>query len=1213
MKKLLYSVGFSLLVSVISVTSLWSQTRHHPTLAEFKKLRHGHENMLPAPSMASRELNFSREGLPRPAYEAFKHSAVIGRNASVPRPESLCDDGYYWMGGPAWTADSDGVSTVWAAGGNLYFAGASDTAHPVEMWWGDIGLRVRIHNGFAYIFSYYYTYVFDVSSPTMPSFVSYGPGYYFGFMDAVPSPNDTHLLLTDWFNGDFWGWDLGTMTMSWEIRNPNSGWYVAMHVVDEKEVVILGDLDAGTFDFYYVGGADCIDPVFLGQFTDPDNNTGLIFYHQNLLYGLFEPWQFYNYWIFNSSPDNTTWLSIHNVPDVLNPGNNFYVGPYSLPGIDTTAMKDAGEYMLTIHYQNEANLWTPMFDTNEGSVSFSVAGDSATFDGVFSGGYGLAACGQGGISRWDDSFTETGKLWTGGYAQDLAAWGNYLFVPSGTAGLAILDNTDPSMPVTYGHLEPDNINFEQVTHVAVSSGGNFCYISDGSGSVWVVDISNKAAPFVVAPASPYTASAGTVRKLSAAGDFLAVGTDASLDLVDATSNPAAPVTLDTRTIAGGVTGIAQFNHSACPGQSFIGVTSSDSFHTFFLNGGTFSDDSSLGGFTDLAGVAVTNDVAYAIDAVGGIHPVRMFPPVPFALSTAGTTTLTLGWSWGSDPFPPMITSVSASTLAAAGDHLTSGYPAVFLVDIGTNPLAPALLPSGQQGIMPFNHLSGMISSGGMVYYATDYFGTGALVVKPDYDLPTIQAGYPSVSPVIPDIPGTPNGMDPSGGWLNGQVTLTAKVMDSTTAITRVVFKFFDGTMLRTVATLAGSTPAGTVGTYTYSWDTRKWAYGTGEGYIRVEVTDSGCNTTMAQSPLEYAINKPPTFELLWDVGCNEPPVGSSCDPAIPWIVCGNLDLWIWGRTSVYNEANNPLDPQDDISQIAYNFDKGAAGPWTLFDIPLDAPNPMWISMNTAALSEGNHTLYVRVTDDCGLQSMQDIHGISSWTFTVHNRGPQIYLTSPLAGASVGGDSVLISAKPYNELGPIEITMVNFYIDPSDLNDPLTGTLIGSTAVKNGSGEYSIDWDATGFPLGSHIIIAAAWEDSACCPGPYKSPLSIFNLVVVEEIPPEIATGSSEADAQGWSEDKTTQSWPSEPTATGGYRLYRGTLSQLPSLLTTENDSCLKYDGAGTSVDLSADDPSGVEGSLYWYLVTAYNGAGEGPAGNGTTGSRIVNSTGTCIP
>ncbi|HQO21198.1 MAG TPA: DNRLRE domain-containing protein [Acidobacteriota bacterium] len=103
---------------------------------------------------------------------------------------------------------------------------------------------------------------------------------------------------------------------------------------------------------------------------------------------------------------------------------------------------------------------------------------------------------------------------------------------------------------------------------------------------------------------------------------------------------------------------------------------------------------------------------------------------------------------------------------------------------------------------------------------------------------------------------------------------------------------------------------------------------------------------------------------------------------------------------------------------------------------------------------------------------------------------------------------------------------------------------------------------------------------------------------------ECAPGDIYENGQTWS--GTSQSWPALTGATG-YKLYRGIQSGLPNLLTADPDSCLRYEGSSTSIDLSADDPSSEIGRLYWYIVSGTNGSGEGPAGNG----RIVNSSGIC--
>lgn len=1153
--------------------------------------------------------------LRRPVFSRAKAGSIRGGSESVPQPESLCDRDYEWMGGEAWTGDSNGTAYVWGAGGNLYFSSASDPDNALEIWWGDIPLRVRIHNSMAYVFCYYCTYVFDVTDPINPSFLAYAPGFYSSYSDAIPTPDDNYLILTGLFNGYGYVWDIADFEMKWTFSSPIGGLYIPMCIpedsVSQGNTLIVGDWGESYYDFWDISDLGCSPPTFIGQIFNATTmypsgayDTGNIIYKYPYLYGNYEPWQHYNPWVSpyfgGSDPDETCWISVYHMPDISVPSNNFLIKEFT-DDYDVVSMKDSGTAVMLANYQGRVALYNDQLANLISEGFFGPSTSFATYDAGYWAGAGVSACGPGGARFFDAGLSETSHYGTGGYAYDVVPMGDYIYVPSGSAGLAILDNSDPTNPVTLSFLEPDNVNFSEVRFVSVSGDGNFCYISDGSGSVWVVNTSNKAAPFLVSPSTPYTASAGTVRKLSAAGDFLAVGTTASVDLVDATSDPVVPVMLDTRTITGGVTGIAQFTHSAFPGQSFLGVASPDSFHTFFLNGGTFSDDSSLGGFANISGVVAANDTAYLIGSTNAdIHPVSISGPLPFTLSTVGTTVLNIGWSWGTNPSPPLITKLSEGTLAASGDHTTTGYPAVFLISIA-NPLAPVLMPSGQAGTMPMNYLTGLRAYGNMVYYATDNFGVGALTLEPDYDMPQV------VNP--PGITVAPIYYNNGGVlYIQKTVNVSVSVMDPTSAITRVRFEFYDGSRWRTIGQKTNSTPAGTVGTYTYAWDTTKWTYGNGDGPIRVQVEDSGCNITTMNSVDYYHINTPPWYDIVWDAGCNAPSGSGSCfPPAASWIVCGDFCFTIWGFANSLNLVSD--GSTDYVSQIAYAVD----GAWILVDIPTDGPNPLPLCIDTTLLSDGVHTLTVRLTDNCSIQGFKDSTGKSSWSFTVDNHGPQVFITSPLSGTSVGGSTVHIAAHPYNELAVRPVSQVNFYIDPSNLNDPLTGTLIGSSTTKDGNGDFSFEWDSRSFPLGQHIIIALAWEDSVCSCGPFKTPPGMFNLILVEEIPPEIATGSSGTNAQAWSEDKITQSWPSEPTATGGYRLYRGIISQLPSLLTTDQDSCLKYEGTDTSVDLSADDPSAVEGRLYWYLVTAYNGAGEGPAGNGTAGSRIVNSTGTCIP
>jgi hypothetical protein len=140
--------------------------------------------------------------------------------------------------------------------------------------------------------------------------------------------------------------------------------------------------------------------------------------------------------------------------------------------------------------------------------------------------------------------------------------------------------------------------------------------------------------------------------------------------------------------------------------------------------------------------------------------------------------------------------------------------------------------------------------------------------------------------------------------------------------------------------------------------------------------------------------------------------------------------------------------------------------------------------------------------------------------------------------------------------------------------------------------------ATGWYV-DHVVITNAGTSSACSTG--------------SAIPGEAAPGTTSATAQTWS-DKNTQSWPAVAGATS-YALYYGLLADLPSLLSTNADSCLKYSGSSTSASGITEDPSAKAGRFYWFLVTASNAAGEGTAGSATAGARIVNPRpgGNCPP
>jgi hypothetical protein len=91
--------------------------------------------------------------------------------------------------------------------------------------------------------------------------------------------------------------------------------------------------------------------------------------------------------------------------------------------------------------------------------------------------------------------------------------------------------------------------------------------------------------------------------------------------------------------------------------------------------------------------------------------------------------------------------------------------------------------------------------------------------------------------------------------------------------------------------------------------------------------------------------------------------------------------------------------------------------------------------------------------------------------------------------------------------------------------------------------------------------------------------------------------------------KTCLSWSNLGSVQ--YRLYRGTQAGLPALQNASVDSCLVRMTTGLTSTGSVLDEVPPSGGLLWYLVTAKNCDGEGTPGNGTAGTRIVDSSGDC--
>lgn len=164
---------------------------------------------------------------------------------------------------------------------------------------------------------------------------------------------------------------------------------------------------------------------------------------------------------------------------------------------------------------------------------------------------------------------------------------------------------------------------------------------------------------------------------------------------------------------------------------------------------------------------------------------------------------------------------------------------------------------------------------------------------------------------------------------------------------------------------------------------------------------------------------------------------------------------------------------------------------------------------------------------------------------------------------------------------------------------------GGSAVNDGLG-FALTL-LTGIPCGTLVDLAihftanqGAWDDTLELRVGSGDPFVCGSCAV---------SSPSEVPALSWSSGKDALGW----TAIAGaswYDLHRGTLPDLPALLGSAVDSCIRATGSspGSGAILTEMPP---EGALYWYLVTAANAGGAGGAGSASAGVRVVNGTPVC--
>jgi hypothetical protein len=182
------------------------------------------------------------------------------------------------------------------------------------------------------------------------------------------------------------------------------------------------------------------------------------------------------------------------------------------------------------------------------------------------GHYAYLADGTAGLQVIDVSDpahpARVGGCCAGGLADDVDVAGNRAYVADFYAGLLIVDVSDPSNPVQLGRLDPVDFG-EQIAEGpnSLQVVNQFAYVIDDDGDLQIVDVSDPAHPFRV---GNYFVTNGWARGLQVTGDHaylvgsIPVGEDDEIGFLEILnlSQPATPVRIGYTETASRLYGVA---------------------------------------------------------------------------------------------------------------------------------------------------------------------------------------------------------------------------------------------------------------------------------------------------------------------------------------------------------------------------------------------------------------------------------------------------------------------------------------------------------------------------------------------------------------------------------------------------------------------------------------------------------------------------------
>jgi uncharacterized repeat protein (TIGR01451 family) len=282
----------------------------------------------------------------------------------------------------------------------------------------------------------------------------------------------------------------------------------------------------------------------------------------------------------------------------------------------------------------------------------------------------------------------------GDFVLGVTVSGTLAYVAAGTAGLKVVDITNPLAPALIGAWNSPGF----AEGVAVS--GSTAYLADGPYGLRVVDVSDPAAPVEIAHA--FDMNYAYAVAICGRYAYLAAG-GAGLLVVDI-SNPAYPVELGAYDTPGNARGLAVLNNLAYVaderyGLQIINVT--DPLHPIFSG--------ALQTYGWAFDVAVSGSTAYLAAAFGGLRILNVLDPAhPLEIGS-------LAWVQG-----------NAADLALDGDRLyladrKNGLRVISYAD-PAHPLQTGLLSLFREALM-------VVTGGDYAYVAAGYNGVHILDIS----------------------------------------------------------------------------------------------------------------------------------------------------------------------------------------------------------------------------------------------------------------------------------------------------------------------------------------------------------------------------------------------------------------------------------------------------------------------------------------------------